>query len=99
MNAADQLTLPLTQDRTGDWNPYYVAYARDHGMEPAAKLAEDCARGTGRMMPFMLWIQARWVEWGKLRGIRGSVFDDTSPDRHTCFAAWLAGGHPLYQDA
>jgi hypothetical protein len=51
------------------WNPRYLAYAKAHGHEgdPEGMLEHDReAWPGGCMCGFMLWIQARWSEHGKL---------------------------------
>lgn len=65
------------------WNPRYVAFAVATGMTPAARLAADRARHTGRMMEFILWIGQRWTEWGGPRPSSRSRAD------HDNFDAWL----------
>lgn len=54
-----------TKAATTGWNPYYIQYARAHGVsDPATMLVRDrdCYPG-GVMAGFSTWIQGKWVEW------------------------------------
>ena len=73
------------------WNPYYIAYAREHDRSPEAMLAHDGERCPGgRMAEFIIWCQRRWAEWRKLHGRQRD--DILSEQDHRDFAAWLAAG-------
>ena len=74
--------LPFAEE----WNPYFVAYASSLGHAPADLSTET----VGRNGYFIIWITARWREWGELHGIpymeQGLYADE--------FGAWLAANYP-----
>lgn len=52
------------------WNPRYAAYAKTHGKTPEEMLEHDIERFPGgKMCGFMLWINEKWSEWHKARGL------------------------------
>ena len=70
-------------------NPRYVCYAREvHGAPPLVALNLDRALWPGGCMcGFMLWIQARWREFG---GVRLEMNPKVKTDAdHEAFDAWL----------
>jgi hypothetical protein len=70
------------------WNPYYVAYAREHGKTCDEMLAFDKERAPGgHMGPYIRWNGERWREWRKLRGLHRDTF--LSKSQQADFAAWL----------
>lgn len=53
-----------------DWNPRFLAYATSRGMTPEAALEHDReAYPGGVMCGFVLWINDRWKEWRRARGV------------------------------
>lgn len=58
-----------------EWNPRYVAFAKTQGHTPAEQLEIDRAK-LGRMVDFMLWIQAQASAWKKANGGRALVGDE-----------------------
>lgn len=56
-------------DWSKGWNPYYAAYAQEHGREPEEMLKYDRERCPGgHMGEFIRWNSARWSEWRKING-------------------------------
>jgi hypothetical protein len=77
---------------TTDWNPRYAAYARAHGRTPEAQLEHDHETDApGYMAPFMSWLEAKWAEWRKLRGIPRDVMGSgLSLEQVADFHSWLS---------
>lgn len=49
---------------SGEWNPYYLAYAAGHGLTPERRRQADIeAYPAGMNVPFMEWMGARWAEF------------------------------------
>jgi hypothetical protein len=72
------------------FNPRYVAYARMHGHTPDEQLAiDDKTWPGGRMAGFILWINERWLEWGRLTGVSREFHWDCC---HGSFDAWILDG-------
>lgn len=77
-----------------EWNPYFLAYCRAHGMEPEAMLAHDRGRWLGGTMAgFVVWIRQQWRAWDATQDHpRGwSRYDARSEDERARFGAWLDG--------
>lgn len=72
---------------SSNYQPRFVAYAESLGKTPDEVSAELAARRTGRMMPFILWINAKWSEWRRLN--KREPFSSLSPADHAAFDAWL----------
>lgn len=78
----------------GQWNPYFVAFARSKGRTPEEVRGDGRESGV-RNAEFMGWIMGEWGEWARergfrdvdeaRRGIRGAAAD---------FGAWLAAKWP-----
>ena len=75
------------------WNPRYVAYAREHGLEPEVMIQrdEDTYPG-GRMAGFIVWIGEKWdayaSEVGKTHERQRGLFPLLVED-HEAFNKWL----------
>lgn len=70
-----------------DFQPRYVAYARDHGMGPAEMLEHDKrVLPGGCMVAYMHWIGAKWREW---YGVIGCEPKAKTEAVHAEFDAWL----------
>jgi len=74
------------------WNPRFVLFAREQGVDPQAWL--DSRRdgdGIVSMLPFTLWISERWDEYRahlkKLPAGERTTFDTGDQQR---FDAWLS---------
>ncbi len=81
----------ITFNASTGWNPRYLAYCVAHGEpDPDKMLTKDSARWTGCMTGYILWIQARWSEWRRLMGYKGS--DPLWPIDHAMFDMWLFTG-------
>ncbi len=62
------------------WNPYFAAYAAEHGRTPEEQLAHDRVEFPGGCMcGFILWSSARWREF---RAARGMHRDEPTTDEH-----------------
>ena len=50
------------------WNPYYIAYAKAHGMNPEEMMLHDKEEHTGGVMTgFILWMSKKRDEFHALR--------------------------------
>lgn len=77
-----------------DWNPRYLAYCRANKFsDPYAMLEHDrtCYPG-GHMTGFVLWIQANWAQFAKIRPEMNPEIKTTAD--HAAFDAWLDGAYP-----
>jgi len=79
-------------DGIPEFQPRYVAYARDHGRSCGEMLAHDMqAWPGGRMTGFLLWVPAAWKAWAAASGEVPEWPDNSwSPRQHETFDAWLA---------
>lgn len=83
-----QPSLALFDQPAQMQNPYYLAYARVHGMAPDQMREHDAARWPGGCMAgFVLWNSKRWREWLNVRGITGDSLIDT--EMQADYGAWL----------
>lgn len=70
------------------WNPRYVVYAARDGLTPKQALRRDAKLYIGgKMMGFILWIDARWTEFRALQKMGRD--DPAGDDVHAAFDAWL----------
>jgi hypothetical protein len=77
----------MTADDVGkvtEYNPYYIAYAKAHGMTPDEISARD-KQERGDMISYMEWIQGRWQEWAEQHGIK----EIRSQTHGPAFERWL----------
>lgn len=79
-----QLELRAAPAEPRAWNPYWLAFARAHGRDPATP---------GMACDFILWMSQRWQEWRRQNG-RGP-HERLRPEDHAAFAAELAERHPV----
>ena len=71
------------------WSPRFSAYARAHGRSETAQLEHDTEEYPGgKMVGFILWINARWREWQLTVGRKDLEAIDDREQAH--FTAWLA---------
>ena len=76
-----------------DWNPRFVHYARVNGRTPEAQLEHDRAAMPGaHMVPFILWIGARWTDFRHAH--RFGRLDPVTSAGHAAFDAWLGEVSP-----
>ena len=69
------------------WNPYYIAYAKAHGMNPEEMMLHDKEEHTGGVMTgFILWMSKKRDEFHALRP--DCFFDSTSYAPITNHKAW-----------
>lgn len=71
-----------------EFNPRFTAFAKARQQTPAEALADAKSRRTGQMMEFILWINAKWVEWRALN--KRERFSPLSLGDHAAFDQWLA---------
>lgn len=71
-----------------EFNPRFVAFAKARRQTPAEALAAAKSRGTGQMMEFILWINAKWSKWRALN--KREQFCPLSLADHASFDQWLA---------
>lgn len=73
-----------------DYQPRYIAYARDHGRTPKEMLKYDKeVRPGGCMVGFLLWIPKAWAAWAKEVGEK-KPDSGWSRRQHEAFDTWLA---------
>ncbi len=75
-----------------EYQPRYIAYAKDHGRTPEAMLAHDKeAWPGGRMAGFLLWIPAAYKAWAEASSEIPEWPNNAWSDRQlAAFDAWLA---------
>lgn len=72
------------------WHVRYVAWATSQGRSAEAQFVHD-KKAPGLLVEFKFWIQARWVEWRQIQGLkpRGIDHDDLTPEQCADFDAWV----------
>ncbi len=74
------------------WSTRYVMFARAHGHAPEAQLEADIEKYPGGCMTgFICWMNERWREFCKERGLRNASEAELKwgMEAHALFDAWL----------
>jgi hypothetical protein len=75
------MTYSIPAPAVGQYQPYFVAYARTQELAPGDVVARD-----GSMAPYVVWIHQQWRAWATETG---RSLDGLSDGDRAAFLSWL----------